>query len=59
MIIDCPECGGDQTFETCTICGEGIENCDHDHTDGKDIAWVDCDTCDAAGEIDDEDEEGL
>ena len=55
--VKCRDCDGEGQFEMCSICGLVLDNCEHDHTNGRDTEFVDCPGCDGQGEYEPDDAE--
>jgi hypothetical protein len=56
--VECPTCENVQQFEFCSICDQGVENCDHDHENGANIIEKNCPECGGGGIVDAPEEEG-
>ena len=53
--VRCPDCDGSGGSETCTLCGEVVDNCTCDGDEIPEIRVVECEKCAGSGEVERED----
>lgn len=50
-VLACVSCDGEGAWEECAICGNRLDECDHEHPDATHIVPRECDDCLGTGEI--------